>query len=91
MGQIRIADLPTLDRIDASSYIIVEKPGYETGTFKMKLMDLPQVFDLVTPSPATDSSLASEVAELQNLVASLTERIAVLEANQPGSGIGDNT
>ena len=32
--QVRIADLPTVDKIDAGSYIIVERPGYQEGTFK---------------------------------------------------------
>ena len=85
MGQVRIADLPTLDRIDASSYIIVEKPGYETGTFKMKLVDIQDVLDLGSSNgrsaqPASTST--AEIEQLRNLVASLSERVAVLEANQ---------
>lgn len=39
-GQVRVADIPTLHGIDAHTYIIVEKPGYQEGTFKSTVGDL---------------------------------------------------
>lgn len=34
MGQIRIADLPSISSVDASYFVIIEKPGLNEGTFK---------------------------------------------------------
>ena len=34
MDEIRIRDLPTIEEVDDTSYVIVEKPGYNEGTFK---------------------------------------------------------
>lgn len=39
---VRVADIPTIHQIDANSYMIVEKPGYEDGTFKATVGDLQQ-------------------------------------------------
>ena len=37
---IRLADLPTTQAIDPQSYVIIEKPGIDDGTFKSTVGDL---------------------------------------------------
>ena len=92
-NQIRIADLPTIDVIDvASSYIIVEKPGYQEGTFKMRLIDIQHVLDAINPiesSSAEDPSinsariaeLSERITELNEQLTELSERVARIEDN----------
>lgn len=38
--RVRVADLPSIHNLDANSYMIVEKPGYNEGTFKTTVGDL---------------------------------------------------
>ena len=39
-GQVRVGDLPVVHSVDRNSYLIVEKPGYQEGTFKATVGDL---------------------------------------------------
>ena len=41
-GQIRIADLPTMTDVSKENFLLVERPGYQEGTFKCTVSDLQQ-------------------------------------------------
>lgn len=86
MAQIRIADLPTAEQIDAESYILVEKPGFNEGTFKGTVASLQEAITVTAKVEQVDKITKIEVDDINgHTEASILTPTAKIVDN------GDNT
>lgn len=86
MGQVRIADIPSTENIDAESYVIIERPGKGYGTYKSTVSDLQKVITVTANIKQVDDVVTISISDING---STSDQFVIPSATMEDNG--DNT